>query len=102
LEQKLNIQKSILEKLDDIIFLLKGKIKPHLDIKEASEYLKIGVPTLYSMVSKRQLSFYKPQGKIYFKKEELDEWIFKDRYKTDGEIKAEAKSRSLHIRGNAL
>ncbi len=88
-----NIQISITEKLDTIIKLLNRFDRPHLGVIEASEYLGIGVSTIYTFVNKRQIPFYKPKGRLYFRKNELDEWIFQNRYSTDYEIRQKAKSK---------
>lgn len=58
-----------------------------LDSKAAAQLLGIAMPTLYSFTSKRQIPFYKPKNcrKIYFKREELEEWMLAQRYDTADE-----------------
>lgn len=38
--------------------------------------------TIYSMVSKKEIPYYKNGKKLYFKKDELVEWILKERKNT--------------------
>lgn len=50
--------------------------KNFLTVKEAARELGLSVSTLYKMVLKKEIPFYKPNGKIlYFKREELMDWI---------------------------
>lgn len=60
------------------------------DMIEAAKYLKISKQTLYGMTSKRILAHYKHGHRIYFRKNELDEWINKGKVKTQEEIEDEA------------
>lgn len=49
-----------------------------LSFKEAIDYLKVSKATLYKLTSNREINFYKPNGgKIYFKLDDLDNWILK-------------------------
>lgn len=51
-----------------------------LTLEEAVTYLQVSKSYLYKLTFKKEIPFYKPSGKlIYFKKSELDEWIFKNR-----------------------
>jgi len=50
--------------------------KTYLSIEEAADYLDISKSCLHKKTSKREIPFYKPGGKkIYFKREELHQWI---------------------------
>lgn len=62
------------------------------DMNETAKYLKISKPTLYGMTSKRALPYYKHGHRIYFRKNELDDWINKGRVKTQEEIEEEASN----------
>ena len=61
-----------------------------LTIKEASEFLKLSVPTLYSKVSRNKLPYMKQGKRLYFSSIELMDYIKEGRKKTDAEIEAEA------------
>jgi excisionase family DNA binding protein len=63
-----------------------------LTIKEASEFLKLSVPTLYSKVSKNELPFMKRGKRLYFSSVELMEYVKQGRKKTGAEIEAEAEA----------
>jgi len=46
-----------------------------LDLVEASKYMKLSKQTLYGMTSKHILPHYKQGRHLYFRKDELDQWI---------------------------
>lgn len=46
-----------------------------LTISEAAQFLKISVSTLYGKVCKRKIPFMKNGKRVYFKKDELTEWL---------------------------
>ena len=61
-----------------------------LGIREAAKLLNLSVPSVYTMVHKRQIPFYKRRQKLYFKRSELLEWIEAGRRKTVSEVEADA------------
>ena len=61
-----------------------------LSIKEASEFLKLAVPTIYSKVSRNELPYMKQGKRLYFSSTELMEYIKEGRNKSKAEIEAEA------------
>lgn len=63
-----------------------------LGVPEAISYLKIAKPTMYSLTQKREIPFYKKGKRIYFRKEDLDNWINKGKIKTKEEIIEELDS----------
>jgi excisionase family DNA binding protein len=70
----------LFEKMDRIEQMLsyfsKGQIKQDelLTISEASQLLKLAIPTIYSKVSKNEIPVNKQGKKLYFYKSELIEW----------------------------
>jgi excisionase family DNA binding protein len=53
--------------------------KEILSFKEALLYLDVSKQTLYQLTSKKKIEFTKPNGgKIYFKKENLDNWMLQN------------------------
>lgn len=52
--------------------------KEILSFKEALLYLDVSESFLYKLTSKKEIDFTKPNGgKIYFKKQDLDNWMLK-------------------------
>lgn len=46
-----------------------------LSFKQAVAYLGISPSTLYKLTSSKQIRFYKPKGKIFFKEEDLINFV---------------------------
>lgn len=61
-----------------------------LTIQQASELLNLSVPTLYSKVSKREISSMKRSKRLYFSRTELIEYLKAGKRKTSEELEAEA------------
>ncbi len=56
----------------------------------AVEVTGLKKPTLYSLVHRRVIPFFKQGKKLYFKREDLEAWIEEGRKATVGEIAREA------------
>ncbi len=74
--------------------------KEVLTTTESAEYLDISESQLYKLTSAEAIPYYKPGGKkLYFRRSELDAWIFRHRRTTRSEIAAKAdmylKNKSL-------
>lgn len=82
----------LLQKLDKIVELLESQKlvqKTVLNFNEACLYLDISPSHLYKLTSARQIPHFCPQGKkLYFKREELDQWLQRNRQNTVQEIEA--------------
>ncbi len=61
-----------------------------MDVKDLSEYLKLSVSAIYKLTSTSEIPHYKSGKRLYFKKKEIDEWIFSKRIKTRDDIENEA------------
>jgi excisionase family DNA binding protein len=61
--------------------------KEALSVEEASEYTGLSRGTLYVLTHDKRIPFYKPLGgKVYFKRSELDGFMFRNRQSADYEI----------------
>ena len=60
------------------------------DVKGVSEYLYMTKSTIYKMTSDRRIPHYKRSKLLYFKKEEIDQWVMEVPVKTMDEIEKEA------------
>jgi len=63
--------------------------KAPMDVKELSEYLKLSDSAIYKLTSTSQIPHYKSGKKLYFKKEDIDKWIFSNSIKTIDEVENE-------------
>lgn len=61
--------------------------KTVLNFGETCKYLDISESHLYKLTSTKQIPHFCPQGKkLYFKREELDEWLQRNRQSDKEEI----------------
>ncbi|NRR91414.1 helix-turn-helix domain-containing protein [Winogradskyella undariae] len=80
------IQNEIKE-IKDLLLALNIQQKEILTVEDATVYLQLSKSCLFKMTSKKEIPFYKPGGKkIYFKKSELDEWIFNGKVLSNDEL----------------
>jgi excisionase family DNA binding protein len=63
----------------------------YLTIVQASELLNLAKPTIYSLTCKHEIPFLKKGKKLYFKKNDLVEWLNSGRKLTRSEIEQEAQ-----------
>jgi len=61
-----------------------------LTIQQASEHVRLTVPTLYGYVHRSEIPVCKRGNRLYFSKQELTAWIKKGRKKTLSELSSEA------------
>jgi excisionase family DNA binding protein len=85
-----------LEKIE-LLLVLKNNPLPFdedqiFTIKEASDFLKLSVPTIYGYVHRTAIPFSKGAKRLYFSKKDLIEWIKQGKQRTLAEIEAEAKA----------
>lgn len=57
----------------------------------AVEVTGLQKPTIYALVRRREIPFFKRGKKLYFKREELEAWIEEGRKATAGEIATQAE-----------
>ncbi|MBR9831353.1 helix-turn-helix domain-containing protein [bacterium] len=66
--------------------------KEVLNFNEACQYLELSQSHLYKLTSAGNIPFYKPNGKkIYFKREELENWLLRNRSTSSDEIEQQAE-----------
>lgn len=63
-----------------------------LSIQQAADFLRLTVPTLYTLNSKGEVPSCKRGKRLYFSKADLVNWVKEGRRKTVSEIDAEAGS----------
>lgn len=64
-----------------------------LSLKEAAVFLKISKSCLYKKTSTKQIPHFVPGGKnIYFKKSDLEDWIFNEKVTPVSEIELETEN----------
>lgn len=89
----------ILDKLTEIANKLDEQNllqKTVLNFNEACKYLDVSPSHLYKLTSTKQIPHFCPQGKkLYFKREELDNWLQRNRQSASDEIEQTASDYVL-------
>lgn len=84
----------LIEKVDNLELIIKNQPKDSEDefltVEEASAFLTLSLPTVYSKVSRKELPYMKQGKRLYFLKSDLIEYIKNGRVKTVSEVEAEA------------
>lgn len=84
----------IIERLDKLEKMIESQAiytKEVLNFNEACRYLELSSSHLYKLTSTASIPYYKPNGKkLYFKREELDAWLLRNRSETQDEIDRKA------------
>ena len=59
-----------------------------LTVADAASFLSLSIPTIYSLVSRREIPFLKPEGtkRVYFLKEDLRNYIKEGRQKPRSQV----------------
>lgn len=66
---------------------------------EVAKYLHLSVPTIYGLCHRNKIPYYKVGKRLFFKKEEIDDWINSGRRISKPEIIAKA---DLYLSKNRL
>ena len=62
-----------------------------LSVDEAATFTGLSKNYLYKLVHQKKIPYYKPMGgRVFFKQEELENFIFRNRQSADYEGKADA------------
>ena len=62
-----------------------------LSLEQACQFTGLSKSSIYKLTAKRMIGFYKPSGKkIWFSIEQLSEFLTRNRYKSQDELKREA------------
>lgn len=85
---------AIIEMIDKKLEEIKIIQKPFMAVEELAVYLHLSPAYIRKMTHNREIPYYKPNGKkLYFSKEEIDEWVLSSRVATAEELRSEAKRR---------
>lgn len=88
-----------MEHIKEVLDKILEQIRPTLNFNEGCKYVGISPSSMYKHTSTNNIPHYKPEGKlIYFKREELDEWILRNRQSTREELAEIANSYTARNR----
>jgi len=85
-----------LSQLEAAILTANVSAKEILTFDEACIYMGVSRSFMYKCTSTNRIPHYKPSGRIiYFKKEELSEWMLQNRVSTSEEIAMKATAYTM-------
>jgi len=97
-------EEEILNKLNDLSLKFEEQTmlkKTVLNFIEGCHYLDLSESYLYKLTSTKQIPHFCPLGKkIYFKREDLDEWLLRNRRSSVDEIEQSANNFKLKDSSN--
>jgi excisionase family DNA binding protein len=67
-----------------------------LDGKQAADFLRLKISTLYEKTSEKTVPHFKRGNKLYFHRSELEAWVKEGKVKTNNELQSEAASYTMH------
>ena len=95
-EFKQFLRQSLMEIMSEQGFTQQTETRDILDIKQASDFLRLKLNTLYEKTSQKIIPHFKKGNKLYFNRAELQAWVEDGKVKTTAELQSEASSYSLH------
>lgn len=85
----------IIEMIEKKLNEIKIIHKPILSVEDLSIYLDLSPEYIRKMTHNREIPHYKPNGKkLYFRKEEIDDWVLSSRVMTSEELRKEGRRRA--------
>lgn len=86
--------KNLENRLENIETLLRSQAlnnKTVFNVNEVVLYTGLSKQYLYKLTSRKEIPYYAANGKkIFFKKEEIDDWLLRNRRSTNDEVEKEA------------
>lgn len=84
--------KKIEEQLNRIesMLMANAQAKNILSVDDVVVLTGLSKPSVYGLCHKRKIPFYK-QGKLFFKREEIEKWVFANRIPTEAEVESKAE-----------
>lgn len=77
---------------------MKNLNKTILSFKEAISFMDVRKSFLYKLTSEGKINFFKPNnGKIYFKKEDLENWMLQNEVKSFNVLEESVNKNLLKI-----
>jgi excisionase family DNA binding protein len=89
-EFKIFLREALTEIMGERNINLKPDTPDILDVKQAANYLRLQVSTLYEKTSQKIIPHFKKGNKLYFNLGELREWVKEGKVKTFNQIEGEA------------
>jgi len=94
-EFKIFLKQALSEILGEGLTQAKNIIPDILDVKQAADFLRLKITTLYEKTSEKTIPHFKKGNKLYFKRDDLQAWVQEGKVKTTDELQSEAASYTM-------
>lgn len=84
------MEEEILKEIKEIKRTLLIYTKEALNTEEAALFIGCTKERIRSLVSEGKIPYYKPKGRLFFKKSEIENWMLSNRRASDNEIEEQA------------
>lgn len=95
-EFKIFLKQALTDILGEQLTQPKTNVPSILDVKQAAEFLRLKITTLYEKTSQKMIPHFKKGNKLYFNRDELQLWVQQGKVKTSDELQSEAASYTMH------
>lgn len=95
-EFKIFLKQALSEIIAERITHSKPDLPDILDGKQAADFLRLKISTLYEKTSEKIIPHFKKGNKLYFHRSELEAWVKEGKVKTNDELQCEAASYTMH------
>ena|ERR1019366_22619 len=95
-EFKVFLKEAISDIIGDGLTQKKSNIPEILDVKQAADFLRLKITTLYEKTSEKTIPHFKKGNKLYFNRDELQAWVQEGKVKTTDELQSQAASYTMH------
>jgi excisionase family DNA binding protein len=94
-EFKVFLKQALSEIIGNGLAQAKSNIPEIMDVKQAADFLRLKITTLYEKTSLKIIPHFKKGNKLYFKRDELQSWVQDGKVKTTDELESEAVSYTM-------
>ena len=94
-EFKVFLKQALSEIIGEGLTQAKNIIPDILDVKQAADFLRLKITTLYEKTSEKTIPHFKKGNKLYFKRDDLQAWVQEGKVKTTDELQSEAASYTM-------
>ena len=95
-EFKFFLKQALSEIIGEGLTQAKSNIPDILDVKQAADFLRLKITTLYEKTSEKTIPHFKKGNKLYFKRDELLAWVQEGKVRTTDELQSQAASYTMH------
>ena len=94
-EFKIFLKQALSEIIGERISNSKPDLPDILDGKQAADFLRLKISTLYEKTCEKTIPHFKKGNKLYFNRTELQAWVQEGKVKTNEEIQSEAATYTM-------